>query len=435
MKTVTFPYAHTTYSLEVPDETAVLVSRVDELAGGNGAGNAEPADENRGAAIVRAAMEHPIGSPRLRELAAGRPDCVIIISDHTRPVPSRDILPEMIRELREGNPAIEITLLVATGFHRATRPEELEAKLGTALYSEFRNRIVIHNAHDPSTNVKVGQLPSGPDCILDKVAVNASLLIAEGFIEPHFFAGFSGGRKSILPGIADAVTVMGNHCSKFIDHPCCRTGILEGNPMHEDMLAAARMAHLAYIVNVVVDDQHRTVAAFAGDFEEAHLQGCAFIESYVHVSPVPADIVITTNGGYPLDQNAYQSPKGMTAAEATVKEGGVIIMLASCSDGTGGDDYYHLIADEPDIETAYQKFLDTPQNETEPDQWCSQIFARIARKFTVIFVADPEQREMIEGLKVQYAASLGEAYRMARALKGENASLTCIPNGISVVVS
>lgn len=435
MKTVTFPYAHTTYSLEVPDETAVLVSRVDELAGGDGAGNAEPADENRGAAIVRAAMEHPIGSPRLRELAAGRPDCVIIISDHTRPVPSRDILPEMIHELREGNPAIEITLLVATGFHRATRPEELEAKLGTALYSEFRNRIVIHNAHDPSTNVKVGQLPSGPDCILDKVAVNASLLIAEGFIEPHFFAGFSGGRKSILPGIADAVTVMGNHCSKFIDHPCCRTGILEGNPMHEDMLAAARMAHLAYIVNVVVDDQHRTVAAFAGDFEEAHLKGCAFIESYVHVSPVPADIVITTNGGYPLDQNAYQSPKGMAAAEATVKEGGVIIMLASCSDGTGGDDYYHLIADEPDIATAYQKFLDTPQNETEPDQWCSQIFARIARKFTVIFVADPEQREMIEGLKVQYAASLDEAYRMAHALKGENASLTCIPNGISVVVS
>ena len=168
MKTVTFPYAHTTYSLEVPDETAVLVSRVDELAGGSGAGNAEPADENRGAAIVRAAMEHPIGSPRLRELAAGRPDCVIIISDHTRPVPSRDILPGMIRELREGNPAIEITLLVATGFHRATRPEELEVKLGTALYSEFRDRIVIHNAHDPASNVKVGVLPSGPDCILDK---------------------------------------------------------------------------------------------------------------------------------------------------------------------------------------------------------------------------------------------------------------------------
>jgi nickel-dependent lactate racemase len=227
---------------------------------------------------------------------------------------------------------------------------------------------------------------------------------------------------------------MGNHCSKFIDHPKCRTGILDGNPMHEDMLAAARMAKLAYIVNVVIDEQQKTVAAFAGDFEEAHRQGCDFVAKYFCVPPAPADIVITTNGGHPLDQNAYQSPKGMTAAEATVKEGGVIIMLASCTDGTGGEDFYHLIADEPDIETAYQKFLATPQEETAPDQWCSQIFARIARRFTVIFVAQPEQKEMIEGLKVTYAPDLAAAMRMARAIKGEDASLTCIPNGISVVV-
>ena len=124
----------------------------------------------------------------------------------------------------------------------------------------------------------------------------------------------------------------------------------------------------------------------------------------------------------------------MTAAEATVKEGGVIIMLASCLDGTGGDFFYHIIADEPDIETAYQKFLATPQEETRPDQWCSQILARIARRYTVIFVADPSQKEMIEGLKLIYAPDLETAYRKAREIKGEDASLTCIPNGISVVV-
>ena len=423
MKTVNFFYLKTTCPLSVPDDTPVLVSRVDQLAG------TRPGQE-----IVREAMEHPIDSPRLKELAKGKPDCVIIISDHTRPVPSQDILPVMIGELREANPDIAITLLVSTGFHRGTTQEELRAKLGDSLYEEFREHIVVHDAHNPETNVKVGVLPSGPDCILDKVAVNASLLIAEGFIEPHFFAGFSGGRKSILPGIADAVTVMGNHCSKFIDHPRSRTGILDGNPMHEDMLAAARMAKLAFIVNVVIDENKKTVAAFAGNFETAHRKGCDFISEYVCVKPAPADIVITTNGGYPLDQNAYQSPKGMTAAEATVKEGGVIIMLASCIDGTGGDYFYHIIADEPDIETAYQKFLATPQEETAPDQWCSQIFARIARKYTVIFVAEPEQREMIEGLKVTYAPSLEEAYRLARSIKGDNASLTCIPNGISVVV-
>lgn len=383
---------------------------------------------------MREAMDNPIDSPRLSELAKGKDDCVIIISDHTRPVPSKDILPNMIRELREGSPDIKITLLVSTGFHRPTTIEELRNKLGDALYEEFKDNIVVHDAHDPSRNVKVGSLPSGPDCIIDKVAIDTQLLVSEGFIEPHFFAGFSGGRKSILPGVADAVTVMGNHCSKFIDSPYSRTGILDHNPMHEDMLAAARMAKLAYIVNVVIDEDKKTVAAFAGNFETAHRKGCDFIADYVCVKPAYADIVITTNGGYPLDQNAYQSPKGMTAGEATAKDGAVIIMLASCSDGTGGDFFYHIIADEPDIETAYQKFLATPQEETAPDQWCSQILARIVRKYKVIFVANEDQKDMIEGLKMEYAPSLEAAYKRAREIKGEDASLTCIPNGISVVV-
>ena len=423
MKTVKFFYAHTTQDLQVPDDTPVLTSKVDQLT-----------SERTGIEIVREAMENPIDSPRLSELAKGKDDCVIIISDHTRPVPSKDILPNMIRELREGSPDIKITLLVSTGFHRPTTIEELRNKLGDALYEEFKDNIVVHDAHDPSRNVKVGSLPSGPDCIIDKVAIDTQLLVSEGFIEPHFFAGFSGGRKSILPGVADAVTVMGNHCSKFIDSPYSRTGILDHNPMHEDMLAAARMAKLAYIVNVVIDEDKNTVAAFAGNFETAHRKGCDFIADYVCVKPAYADIVITTNGGYPLDQNAYQSPKGMTAGEATAKDGAVIIMLASCSDGTGGDFFYHIIADEPDIETAYQKFLATPQEETAPNQWCSQILARIVRKYKVIFVANEDQKDMIEGLKMEYAPSLEAAYKRAREIKGEDASLTCIPNGISVVV-
>ena len=423
MKTVKFFYDERTMDIEVPDETPVLTSRIDELK-----------SSRPGRQIVREAMDHPIGSPKLSELAKGRENCVIIISDHTRPVPSRDILPEMIHDLRGGNPDMEIHLLVATGFHRPTSTAELRSKLGEDLYEEFRDRIIVHDAHDPDKNAKIGVLPSGPDCIIDKAVVQADLVVAEGFIEPHFFAGFSGGRKSILPGVADAVTVMGNHCSGFIDDPHARTGILEGNPIHRDMVAAARMAGLAYIVNVVIDEEKKTVMAVAGDFEKAHLEGCRFLEKYVAVDPAPADIVITTNGGYPLDQNAYQSPKGMTAAEATVREDGVIIMLSSCKDGTGGDFFYHIIADEPDIETAYQKFLATPQKETRPDQWCSQILARIVRRHPVIFVAEKEQKDMIEGLKMTYAPNLDTALAMARKLKGRNATLTCIPNGISVVV-
>lgn len=423
MKTVKFFYDDRTMDLDVPNDTPVLTSRIDELK------SSKP-----GRQIVREAMDHPIGSPRLCELARDKKSCVIIISDHTRPVPSKDILPEMIQDLQKGNPDIDITLLVATGFHRPTSTEELKNKLGDELYEQFKDKIIVHDAHDPDKNVKIGVLPSGPDCIIDKAAMQADLVVAEGFIEPHFFAGFSGGRKSILPGIADAVTVMGNHCSKFIDDPKARTGILEGNPIQKDMMAAARMADLAYIVNVVIDEEKKTVKAFAGDFEKAHLEGCRSLEDYVAVKPALADIVITTNGGYPLDQNAYQSPKGMTAGEATVKEDGVIIMLSSCKDGTGGDFFYHIIADEKDIETAYQKFLATPQEKTRPDQWCSQILARIIRKHPVIFVADENQKDMIEGLKMTYAPDLDTALAMARQIKGEEASLTCIPNGISVVV-
>jgi len=422
-KTVKFLYGRSSYSLDVPVDTPVLTSRIDELK-----------SSRDGLEIVKEAMDHPIDSPRLAELAKGKPDAVIIISDHTRPVPSRDILPNMIRELHEGNPDIRITLLVATGFHRETTADELREKLGDELYEEYRDRIIVHDAHDPSRNVKIGTLPSGPDCIIDKAAAEASLLIAEGFIEPHFFAGFSGGRKSVLPGICDAVTVMGNHCSKFIDSPYARTGILDGNPIHKDMIAAAKMAKLAYIVNVVIDENKKTVAAFAGNMETAHRKGCEFIASYAVVKPAMADIVITTNGGYPLDQNAYQSPKGMTAGEATVNEGGVLIMLASCSDGTGGDSFYHQIADQPDIETFYKKCLDTKQEDTIADQWCAQILARVNLRAKVIFVADENRKEMIEGLKMTYAPDLETAYRMAREIKGENASLTCIPNGISVVV-
>ena len=294
MKTVNFLYGRTTFDLEVPDDTPVLTSNVDALK-----------SDKDGYEIVKEAMDHPIDSPHLYELAKGKPDCTIIISDHTRPVPSQDILPHMIRELRCGNPDIKITLLVATGFHRPTTVEELKGKLGDALYEEFKDNIIVHDAHDPSKNIKIGNLPSGPDCIIDKVAYNASLLVSEGFIEAHFFAGFSGGRKSVLPGICDAVTVMGNHCGEFIASPYARTGILDKNPIHEDMVAAAEMAKLAFICNVVIDEDKKTVAAFAGNFKTAHRKGVDFLSGYCAVKPAPADIVITTNGGYPLDQNAY----------------------------------------------------------------------------------------------------------------------------------
>ena len=424
MKTVKFFYAQTTQDLQVPDDTPVLTSKVDQLK-----------SDRTGLDIVREAMENPIDSPRLYELAKGKEDCVIIISDHTRPVPSRDILPNMVRELRQGNPDIKITLLVSTGFHRPTTIEELKNKLGDELYEEFKDHIVVHDAHDPSKNVKVGVLPSGPDCIIDKVAIGTSLLVAEGFIEPHFFAGFSGGRKSVLPGVCDAVTVMGNHCSKFIASPNARTGVLDGNPLHNDMVDAARQAKLAYIVNVVIDEDKRVVAAFAGDPFEAHKAGTEFLADQCRVKAVPADIVITGNGGAPLDQNMYQAVKSMTAAEACANEGGVIIECAECADGTGGEGFYRALKDCASAQALMDEILQVPQKETKPDQWEYQIQARILIHHPVIYVSCPEMRQTIEEMKMMYAGSLDEALEKAREIVGEEAKVTVIPNGISVIVA
>ena len=383
-----------------------------------------------GREIVRQAIENPIDSPRLRELAKGKNSCVVIISDHTRPVPSKDILPEMFAELEAGSPGIAITLLVATGFHRPTTTAELEAKLGPEIMR--RVKIVLHDSRNADSNVKIGTLPSGAPCVIDRVAAGAELLVSEGFIEPHFFAGFSGGRKSILPGVADQVTVLGNHCSKFIDSPFACTGNLDGNPLHEDMVAAAKMAKLAFIVNVVIDEEKKTVAAFAGDPFAAHLKGCDFLLGYARVAPKPADIVITSNGGAPLDQNLYQCVKGMTAAEATCNPGGVIIDCVECADGHGGQSFYESLKNCASADAFYAQCLATPQDGTIPDQWEAQILARIIRNFTVIVVSRPEMKTMVEDMKMRYAATLDEAVATAHALGKK--TMTVIPNGISVIV-
>ena len=386
--------------------------------------------EKSGLETVREAMDAPIDSPKLKELARGKKNCCIIISDHTRPVPSKDILPNMIAELKEGSSDIEITLLVATGFHRLTTAAELEIKLGREIMGQCR--IVVHDCRDDNSNVRIGVLPSGAPLIIDKAAAEAELLIAEGFIEPHFFAGFSGGRKSVLPGVCSEVTVLGNHCSKFIDSPCARTGILDGNPIHADMVAAAELAKLAYIVNVVIDDDKKTVAAFAGNCISAHRRGCDFVAEYFRVKAVSADIVITSNGGAPLDQNIYQCVKSMTAAESTCNEGGVIIICAECADGHGGEGFYRALSECESAEKLYETQMATPQDKTVPDQWESQILARILMHHTVIFVTRPELKETVENMKMLYAGGLDEALEKAHELKKE--TVTVIPNGISVIV-
>lgn len=400
---------------------AILLSRVHEMGG-----------SATGGELVQQAMRSPIGSRPLWELARGKRSATILISDHTRPVPSRDILPHMLCELRSGSPDIAITLLVATGCHRGTTAQELSAKLGEEIVSS--ERILVHDCANAAQTITIGTLPSGAPLTINRAAVDTELLVAEGFIEPHFFAGFSGGRKSVLPGICDRETVLGNHCGAFIDSPYARTGILAGNPIQEDMLAAVKLAKLAYIVNVIINENKQTVAAFAGNPVHAHKAGCDYLEQYCCVQAAPADIVVTTNGGAPLDQNIYQSVKGLTAAEASAKPGAVLIICAQCADGTGSDAFYELMAQSGDMETFHNRLAQTPQKDTLPDQWQAQVLARILIKHRVIFVTEPKWQKEIRRMNMDYAKTIGEAMHMAKAEKGEQASVTVIPDGVSVII-
>lgn len=423
MPRISVPYSKTHWDIEIPDKNLVGVLESDA---------SEFITELTETKIVNRALDNPIGGKKLEELVVGKKNMVIITSDHTRPVPSRVTLPPMLERIRKVNPGIDIKILIATGYHRASTKEELIFKCGEEIVEN--EEFVMHFSKDKDSLTNVGILPSGGELWLNKLAMETDLLIAEGFIEPHFFAGFSGGRKSVLPGVAGAQTVLANHCSKFIASDFARTGILENNPIHKDMLYAAEKAKLAFILNVVIDEDKKVINAFAGDSALAHEKGCEFVMSLGKVDKLEADIAISTNGGYPLDQNIYQAVKGMTAAEATCKEGGVIIMIAACNDGHGGQSFYDNMAQASGPEEVLEKVLKIPADKTIPDQWEFQILARILSKHTVIMVTDMCDPKMIKSMHMEHAFTFEEALARAFELQGEDAKVTVIPDGVSVIV-
>ena len=382
--------------------------------------------------LVEASLDNPIGSPKLEELAEGKKKIVIISSDHTRPVPSKIITPMLLRRIRAAQPDADIKILVATGFHRPSTHAELLDKYGQEIVDH--EQIVMHVSTDDAAMVKIGTLPSGGECIINRTAAEADLLLAQGFIEPHLFAGFSGGRKSVLPGISSYKTIMANHCSEFINSPNTRPGILEDNPIHKDMLYAAKTAGLRFIVNVILNSERTIIASFSGGLEEAHARGCEFLTSLARVNKLDCDITVVSNGGYPLDQNIYQAVKGLTSAEATNKVGGVIVMVAGLADGTGGKGFYNNLAQVRTPKEFLERVSRTDRNHTVPDQWESQVLARILNQHRVIMVSDLIQPEIVTNMHMEYARTFDEALQRAYEIEGKNAKVVVIPNGLSVIV-
>lgn len=382
--------------------------------------------------IVRQALSHPVGSQRLCEIARGKKNILVITSDHTRPMPSRITLPLLLEELRRKNPTCDVRILVATGMHRAMTLEEQSRRFGEDI---VRNEnIIVHNAFDDAEMVDLGVLPSGGRLRVNRLVKWAELVVAEGFIEPHFFAGFSGGRKSILPGIAARETIVHNHNAQFIASAHARQGILAENPIHRDMIFAAEQAKLAFILNVLLDENKQIAAAFAGNLNDAHEAGCRACLAHARVPLVSADIVVTSNGGYPLDQNFYQCVKSLTAAERCVRQGGCIILCAAMEDGHGGAGFFHWFADRPGPESVLSDIETIPPEETLPDQWQAQILARVMLRAHCIIVTGEENRAFIEAMHLEWAATARQALESAARRMGADSTVTVIPNGVEVIV-
>jgi len=421
LKTIKIPYYKSSLDIHVDEKNlkAILLPRIHEYKTGK-----------KEQEIVREALLNPIGAKKLSEISKGKKRVTLVTSDHTRAVPSKITLPILLEEIRKGSPEAEITILIATGLHRATTEDEQRKMFGNAIVDH--EKIVVHDAFKDEDIRKICTLPSGADFAVNHLALDCDLLLTEGFIEPHFFAGFSGGRKSILPGICSKETVNENHSYKAIANPNSVAGVTNGNPIHEDMIFAARKVNVQFTLNVALDGDKKIIAAFAGDLVESHNQGCEFIRNMSQVPKVTGDIVITSNGGYPLDQNLYQSPKAVATAEVCAGEDGIIVMCASCYDGIGGTHFEKLML-SGSIDEITERLSKIPPKETIPEQWCAQIFTRILKKHQIILVTTYLDHELVRRVNMIPASSPDEALDIAYKIKGKEARVVVIPDGVAVM--
>ena len=377
-------------------------------------------------AALAASLAAPIGGPPLAELARGRRSACVVICDITRPVPNSLILPPILRTLEEEGIARDaITILIATGLHRPSTSGEREQLVGPEIAEKYR--IVDHHAREQDEQQALGTTRNGTPVAIDRIYCEAELKITTGFIEPHLMAGFSGGRKLIAPGCAWDGTIKALHSPSFLENPECREGSIEENPLHHELLAIAELAGHDFIVNVSLDQEHRITGIFSGEPLAAHAKGITFVRSAVRGTiPEPADIVVTTAAGYPLDLTYYQAIKGMTAALPVVREGGTLILVAECAEGLGSPEFVEMATSFPSHEAFTERLRREP---VVIDQWQLEECAKAARKAEVILVSPRVASEWGSSLFVTAVATLDEALSRGRKKQGEKARIAVIPHG------
>lgn len=371
------------------------------------------------------ALRRPIGTPPLRDLVRSSDRVVVVFSDITRPVPNRAILPPLLAEI-EHVPNDQITLLNGVGLHRPNTQAELEAMLGPEVVRRYR--VINHDAHDRQGLVFLGHSRFGGEIWLNRVYVEADVRIVTGFIEPHFFAGFSGGPKGVLPGVAGAETIVHNHGAPMIGHPNARWGIARGNPIHEEQRDGVALAEPHFLLNVATNRDKQITGVFAGHYLQAYELGCEFVRaSAMRAVDRRFPIVVTTNSGYPLDLNLYQVVKGIAAAEEIVEPGGAIVVAAECREGTGHGDFARILEMREDPHALLD--LITRPDFRALDQWQVQILARILTRARVFLYSRYLSPAEIRHAHLEPVESVEAAVERLLAEYGRDAPICVLPQG------
>lgn len=378
------------------------------------------------AASLERALDHPIGAPPLGELARGRRSAAISVCDITRPAPNSFVLPAVLRRLEAaGIDRAAITILIATGLHRPATSAEIEQIVGPEIAARYR--VENHNARRLEAHRYLGETSSGTPVYIDERFVGADLHLSLGLIEPHFMLGFSGGRKLVAPGLAAQETIKVLHSPRFIRDPRSAEGLVDGNPLHAELLEIARLARHDFSVEVAINRQRRIAGIFAGEPVAAHRAGVEFVSrALLEEIEEPADAVITSAAGYPLDLTFYQSIKGASAAQHVVKPGGRILLVAACEEGAGAPEFRELLKRFP---TAEEYMRETQQAPVTVDQWQLDKLALVTRRADVLFYVPGLPAEYYPTLWGLAFGSVTEAVaELTRDLK-PGATIAVLPEG------
>jgi nickel-dependent lactate racemase len=414
---VEVPYSTQTRRVKVPAGTQIIRSK-----------HVAPLQDAH--AAFKVALRGPIESEPLADLVRTTDRVALVISDLTRPTPNHLLVPWLLEALNKV-PREQFIILVGNGSHRAMTTEELAHMLGEDVVATVP--IINHDATDASTLVNVGATPTGVPVWVNRHYLEADVRIVTGFIEPHFFAGFSGGPKGVVPGLAGLETIRALHSVALLDHPQATWMELDENPLHQGVSAAVNLCPPEFLINVTLDPAHQITGIFAGSLVAAHRAGCAAIlDQAIQVEKQAFNLVITSNAGYPLDQNLYQSVKGMTAAAQLVHPGGTIILVAECRDGFPAHGSYQHLLTRASTASALLDMIHDPHFQS-PDQWQVQKQA-LVQEHAQVYLHSSMSDESVKAALLSPASHLQETIDMLLATQGPAARVAVLPEGPMTVM-